>query len=98
MRDDILNALVLPDNIGDLHLRMLISEPESYNVDKKIVTYVIQAFYEILWDLNSKLKLDVLVGEHREFAFVEVKTNIVCNHFVLIHILGMPESKQSPID
>lgn len=61
---------------------MLISEPSSYNVDKKVVTYVIQAFYEILWDLNSKLQLDVLMGEHKEFAFVEVKTNIVFNDFL----------------
>jgi hypothetical protein len=43
----------------------------------------LEAFYLILWDtsaksLSSKLNLDILIGDHNETAFVEIKTDIDC--------------------
>jgi len=39
----------------------------------------LRSYFKILWDdenpLSSKLKLDVLVGSHKEAVFLEVRSN-----------------------
>ena len=50
LRRDLLAALVQPENIGDLHLKMMVSDSKLYPVDKNIVEYLIQAVYESIWD------------------------------------------------
>lgn len=73
--------IATPENQGDLHLKMLLSDPHSYSVNKTLVEYFIRAYHEILWsgepEFRDKLELDILAGEHREQAFVEIKTDIV---------------------
>ncbi len=62
-------------------MKMLLTDPHSYSVNKTLVGYFIKAYYEILWsgepEFKDKLHLDVLAGEHKEQAFVEIKTDIV---------------------
>ena len=82
---DIMPILHEPENIGDLHIKLLLDEACNYSVNKTLVQYFLKAFYSILWDnsdgtLRQKLNLDILAGEHREVAFVEIKTDIV-SHF-----------------
>lgn len=47
----------------------------------------IRAFYKILWnkddDLYQKLELDVLLGDHTESAFIEVRSEDVKNFLIL---------------
>jgi hypothetical protein len=65
--------------MGDLHIKMMLSDPKLYSVDKSIVEFVIQAIFESLWDKkDSKIHLNILQGEHLETAFVEIKTSIDC--------------------
>lgn len=79
LRSDILEAIVQPENIGDLHIKMMLQEPLEYGVNRTLVGFMIQSFFELLWDHPElKLNLDILQGEHREIAFVEIKTSMDC--------------------
>ena len=78
---DLVKSLVKPDNIGDLHLKMMIKYPDQYAIRKEIVEMFMLSFYKILWnkesDLANKLELEVLMNDHQESAFVEVRSEDV---------------------
>lgn len=58
---------------------MMLQEPAEYGVNRTLVGFMIQSFFELLWDHPElKLNLDVLQGDHSEIAFVEIKTSIDC--------------------
>ena len=80
--EDLLEAVVEPNNIGDSHLKMMIDKPELYSINKTIVEFYLYAFYSVLWDeenpLHEILYLEVLQGSHVETAFLEVKVNDEC--------------------
>lgn len=81
MKNKILNILSQPENAGDLHLKMLLSDSSQYGINKTLVEYFIKAYFTVLWDkkneLSEKVYLDILAGEHEEAAFVEIKTEMV---------------------
>lgn len=80
--DELSNLVIKPENIGDLHIKMMLKYPEQFSIRKEIVEMFIISFYKILWnknnDLSSKLELDILSGEHNESAFVEVRSEHAC--------------------
>lgn len=75
--EDILEAIISPQNNGDLHFKSLLTDPEKYNIEARIVEHTLQAFYTLYWDrefeFNSKLELEIFPGSHNETAFVEIK-------------------------
>jgi hypothetical protein len=79
---DTLEALVEPDNNGDLHIKMLLRYPDMYGIDVELVKMFLRAFYKVLWDQSNpysqKLILDILIGTHTESAFLEVRSNQGC--------------------
>lgn len=81
IRDELIPLLVKPENIGDLHIRMMIKHPDQFSIRKEIVEMFIKSYYKIMWDksndLSKKLFLDILSGEHNESAFVEVRSENV---------------------
>ena len=77
----LLDALLEPLNIGDLHLRLMLKEYNTYTVDPLLVKRFLKSFYNNLWNnpkYQKKIKLDILVGKHKEKAFLEIKSNAVC--------------------
>jgi len=82
IQNDTLQALLEPDNEGDLHIKMLLRYPDMYGIDVELVKMFLRAFYKVLWDstnpFSEKLILDVLIGEHTESAFLEVRSNQGC--------------------
>lgn len=57
---DIIEIIHEPDNIGDLHIKLLLDEACNYSVNKTLVQYFLRAYYTTLWDksdssLRSKL-------------------------------------------
>ena len=53
---------------------MMLQESLEYGVNRTLVGFMIQSFFELLWDHHElKLNLDVLQGPHSEIAFVEIK-------------------------
>jgi hypothetical protein len=68
----------MPENQGDLHLKLLLSQPELYNIQVDIPKHAIRAFFSILWDkgnhdLAKKVQLTILQGQHQEAGFIEIK-------------------------
>jgi len=45
-----MNIIAEPENQGDLHLKMLLSDSNSYSVNKTLVEYFVKAYYDILWN------------------------------------------------
>lgn len=82
IQDKLLEALVEPNNIGDLHIKLLVENPGLYSIKNDAVKLFIKSFYKVLWDtsnpLNALLYLDVLEGSHEETGFLEIKTNEQC--------------------
>eukprot|EP00347_Sterkiella_histriomuscorum_P004252 403361163 len=83
VQEQVLKIIAQPENQGDLHIKLLLQEPQNYSVNKTIIEYFIQSYYQLLWDkeagsLSDKLELEVLAGDHDEQAFVEIKTDMEC--------------------
>ena len=81
-QDQIRSVMTEPDNVGDLHLRMMLRYPDMYAIRPEVVQYFLTAFYNILWegsDTSSYLHLMQLAGDHNETAFVEVRSSDSCN-------------------
>ncbi len=78
---ELVKALIKPDNIGDLHLKMMIKYPDQFAIRREIIEMFMISFYKILWnkesDIATKLELEVLMGDHQESAFVEVRSEDV---------------------
>jgi len=55
-----------------------------------------KSFYKILWDednlLGQKLMLDVLIGDHQEGGFLEVRSNEACNSAGIAPLITPRES------
>jgi len=83
IRDDVFKLLSEPENVGDLHLKLLLRNPDWYHLDPHLTGHAIRAFYRVLWDqsspLRGKLDLKVLTGDHNPAAFVEVSTSQKCD-------------------
>lgn len=76
-----MNIIGKPENNGDLHIKLLLQESQNYAINSNLVEHFLKAFYTILWsnaELKDKLFLEVLTGDHKEGAFVEIKTDIDC--------------------
>jgi hypothetical protein len=79
-RTRLLQALLEPDNIGDMHLRLMLKNHNMYNVDPELIKIFLKAFYLNLWEgeIREKLHLEMLVGSHDEKGFIEIRSNAIC--------------------
>lgn len=85
----LLQRLVEFENQGDSHIRLMLKQPEWYQLNNLLVPMVLRSFYSLLWrqhqDPSSsifhapKLKLQVLSGESNPQAFLEVVSAGLCH-------------------
>jgi len=82
LMNHILNAAIKPENIGDLHLKMMLKYPKQFSIRREMVEMFLISFYKILWnkelEYSRKLELVVLAGTHKESAFIEVRSDHAC--------------------
>eukprot|EP00744_Colponema_vietnamica_P002558 GILI01003993.1.p1 GENE.GILI01003993.1~~GILI01003993.1.p1 ORF type:complete len:399 (+),score=140.95 GILI01003993.1:160-1356(+) len=75
-------AVAEPDNVGCMHLKMLLKYPELYAIRQPITEMALRAFYKVLWDkahpYQQKLKLEIFPKGHNETAFVEIRSSPTC--------------------
>lgn len=90
MIPDLFNLISKPENIGDLHMKMMLKYPEQFAIRREIVSMFLKSFYKILWSkedrLSKKLELEILTGDHRESAFIEIRSEKV---YIFSLIKGM---------
>lgn len=76
--NDILKVAIKPENIGDLHLKMMLKYPRQFAIRKEMIEMFLTSFYKVLWnkdlEYSNKVELIVLTGLHKESAFVEVRS------------------------
>lgn len=98
IQQDTLESLVKPENNGDIHIRMLLKYPDMYAIDGNLVKMAIRSFFKLLWDKtnadSAKLQLEILVGEHHESAFLEVRSNEACTKAKLAPLISPKEQKK----
>lgn len=79
---DLIDLLLKPENVGDLHIKMLLKHPDQFSIRKELVEMFLRSFYKIFWnkenDLYKKLELEILTGEHNESGFLEVRSEEAC--------------------
>ena len=76
--NDILKIAIKPDNIGDLHLKMLLKYPKQFSIRREMIEMFMISFYKVLWnkdlEYSNKVELVILTGIHKETAFIEVRS------------------------
>lgn len=72
-RAALLEYLVRPDHVGCGHVRLALLHPASYGVRAELVRDVIASTFRLAWRDSHAVDYEVLEGEHRESAVVEVK-------------------------
>jgi len=86
----LLQKLTEVENHGDSHIRLLLKQPDWFQLNKYLVPMAVKAFYNLLWQQSSdaksplnkspKLKLEVLVGQSDPTAFLEVSSGELCQN------------------
>jgi hypothetical protein len=94
-RPDLLLALTKPENHGDLHIRLMLKQPEWYQLNAKLVPMVLRSFYGQLWQQNPKVDLRVLTGVSNPQAFFEVSSSPNCQEKGIAPMLTPRESGHS---
>lgn len=84
----LLKKLMEVDNHGDSHIRLMLKEPEWYQINRLLAPMVLRAFYTKLWEQNMdiksplhtvpKLRLVMLSGQSDPQAFFEVVSSGLC--------------------
>lgn len=79
-RERLLKALLEPDNIGDMHLKLMLKNHQMYNIDPDLIKNFLKAFFHNLWEgeIKDKLNLVMLIGPHDEKGFIEIRSNAIC--------------------
>jgi hypothetical protein len=95
LQEEVLGALTQPENIGDSHIKMLVKYPDEYSIDGTLVQKFLRSFYKLLWDKSNPysqhLKLHLLVGDHTETGFLEVRSNDACTKAQLAPLITPKE-------
>lgn len=57
-----LNNLIDPEFHGCGHLRSMLTDPKSYNLQPQLVEHLVKSFYDLYWnpDYKGRLRLDIL--------------------------------------
>jgi len=79
----LLQKLTEVENHGDSHIRLMLKQPEWFQLDERLVPMVLKSFYSRLWrdDASApRLQLRVLQGESNPQAFLEVSSSEVCEN------------------
>ena len=92
MIPDLLNVIVKPENVGDLHLKLMLKYHQKYRIRHELITMFITSFYKLLWNkdelLSQKLELILLSGNHVESSFIEVRSEEACQKQQLAPLLA----------
>jgi hypothetical protein len=75
LRQALGDALLVPDQLGCGHLRLLLEEPAAYRVRRGLTEAVLRGFFHRLWDGDARLTLEVLDGDHGERALARIRTH-----------------------
>lgn len=81
-RDDqvgLLDHLLVPENCGCGHLKLMLSKPEAYGMSRKVLHGIIRAFFDTLWNGSAAeqklINYQCLTGDHQEGAVVTIITS-----------------------
>ena len=72
LRPSLLRGLVDPETVGCGHLRLMLSDPQTYEVRSELTATVLRTFFRRLWSRHPALEYVVLEGGHAESAVVTV--------------------------
>lgn len=81
IKNDLFNLITESENIGDLHIRLMLKYPEKYGIRKDLIIMFLNGFCELYWNnknIKDKMELDILTGDHNENAFIEVRSENEC--------------------
>lgn len=69
----LLDKLCKAEHMGCGHLKLMAQNAEIYGVRPELIQAFVRAFYEELWSGNPQLQLEVLMGEHKEKAVLQIE-------------------------
>lgn len=92
-----MKALLEPDNIGDMHLRLMLKKHDMYNIDPDLIKNFLQSFFKNLWEgeIKDSLKIEMLIGPHEEKGFIEIRSNAICTQENLAPLMAPRHNSQS---
>merc|ERR1719198_1991749 len=94
-RESLLKKLTEVENHGDSHIRLMLKQPEWFQLNEYLVPMAVKSFYRLLWQKNPKLKLEILVGQSDPMAFLEVSSSELCHSGGVAPMLTPHTAKRS---
>ncbi|MDH5546259.1 MAG: hypothetical protein OEZ43_11760 [Gammaproteobacteria bacterium] len=90
MSDKLLPFLLMPEHIGCGHLKLLIQQPQKYQVRKSLVLQTLTSFFQLMWLGNRRMHWEMLEGDHEEKQVIVIDSELelednsaipfACNH------------------
>ena len=93
--NDLYNNIIDPENLGDLHFRLMLKFPEKYGIRKELIEDFLKSLFEIYWedkDLKNNIEVDILKGEHTETAFLEIRSENNCKEEKLAPLINTKDN------
>lgn len=93
--NDLYNNIIDPENLGDLHLRLMLKFPEKYGIRKELIEDFLKSLFEIYWEdkeLKNNIEVDILKGEHTETAFLEIRSENNCKEEQLAPLINTKDN------
>ncbi len=75
-KNELLEKLTNPNNIGCGHLKHAMIDPEAYKLNPDLIKFLMKAFFKRLWAGDSNVEFVILEGEHKEGAVITVKVAV----------------------
>jgi len=79
VKASLLEKLTEVENHGDSHIRLMLKQPQWFQLNEFLAPMAVKSFYRLLWERNPKLKLHLLVGQSDPMAFLEVSSGELCH-------------------
>lgn len=101
----LLDVITQVENQGDSHMRLMLKQPEWFQLNEYLVPLVLKSFYSQLWKQNQdpssplynehKLKLRVLTGTSDPQAFLEIASGQLCQNAGVAPMLTPHQGRRS---
>lgn len=72
LRERFLEGLLMPEHTGCGHLRLMMTQPERYEIRHDLILNVLRAFFRTLWRGDARLVFDILQGRHEERGVIRM--------------------------
>jgi len=100
-REELISKMVIPEHIGDIYIRFLVTNSTSLEINVDLVQSALAAYHSVLWTTPSPLAQKLcyleLKGHQNVGALVNIKTSSFCVDQGLMPMVSPQLSCPAPV-